>query len=127
MHSENATHHIRQEEAYWVYNPIDSKHNGVLTVAFSPSGEHSEGVVRSIEYTGDEVSAPTELPYLNAWSSANVIEKYGAQMVGRAMHKEEPTFAFRNGVYVNMRNVRVFRYGIFTVPQPSTGTNETRR
>jgi hypothetical protein len=107
---------IRQEEAYWVYNSIDSKHNGVLTAAFSPSGQDSDGIVRAVEYTGDEMSAPTELPYLNGWTSVKVIEKYGAQIDGRLTLTGEMTFRFRNGVYVNTRDEKVYRYGIVTVP-----------
>jgi hypothetical protein len=107
---------IRQEETYWVYNSIDSKHNGVLTAAFSPSRQDSVGVVRAIEYTGDEVSAPAELPYLNDWSSVKVIEKYGAQIDGRLTLTGEMTFRFRNGVYVDTHDEKVYRYGIVAVP-----------
>jgi hypothetical protein len=107
---------IRQEATYWVYNSVDSKHNGVLTAVFSPSGQDSVSVVRAIEYTGDEVSAPTELPYLNDWSSVGVIEKYGTQVDGRLTLTGEMTFRFRNGVYVNTHDEKVYRYGIVAVP-----------
>jgi hypothetical protein len=107
---------IRQEATFWVYNSVDAKHNGVLTAAFSSSGQDSVGVVRAIEYTGDEVSAPTELPYLNDWSSVKVIEKYGAQADGRLTLTGEMTFRFRNGVYVDTHDEKVYRYGIVAVP-----------
>jgi membrane associated rhomboid family serine protease len=107
---------IRQDETNWVYNTMDSKHNGVIAVGFSPSRENSEGVVRAIEYTGDEASAPSELPYLNDWSSVAVIEKYGAQISGSLTLTGEMTFTFPNGVYVNTHDEKVYRYGIVTVP-----------
>jgi len=105
-----------QEATYWVYNSVDSKHNGVLTAVFSLSGQDSVSVVRAVEYTGDEVSAPTELPYLNDWSSVGVIEKYGTQVDGRLTLTGEMTFRFRNGVYVNTHDERVYRYAIVAVP-----------
>ena len=107
---------IRQEPTYWVYNSVDSKHDGVLTAAFSSSGPNSVSAVRAVEYTGDEASAPTELPYLNDWSSVKVIEKYGAQIDGRLTLTGEMTFRFRNGVYVNTHDEKVYRYGIVAVP-----------
>jgi hypothetical protein len=107
---------IRQETTYWVYHSVDSKHHGVLTAVFAASGRDSVSVVRAIEYTGDEVSAPTELPYLNDWNSVRVIEKYGAQTDGRLTLTGEMTFRFRNGVYVNSRDEKVYRYGIVAVP-----------
>ena|ERR1700736_4330021 len=103
---------VRQEEWYWVYNSIDSKHYGVLTAVFSPSTRESEGVVRAIAYSGDEMSAPSELPYLDDLSSVEVIQKYGPQVRGRLTLTGEMTFKFRNGVYVNTRDEKVYRYGI---------------
>jgi hypothetical protein len=91
---------------------IDSKHDGVITATFSPSGQDSESVVWAIEYVGDEESAPVELPYLNEWSSVRVIEKYGAQIEGNLTLQGEMTFKFRNGVYVNTHDEKVYRYGI---------------
>jgi membrane associated rhomboid family serine protease len=106
---------IRREETYWVYNSIDSKHNGVLTAALSLSGQDSEGVVRAIEYTGDEQSAPQDLPYLNGWDSVKVVEKYGPQIEEIHPRIGEATLTFPNGVYVETRDGKVYRYGIFTV------------
>jgi membrane associated rhomboid family serine protease len=106
-------HPIHQEETYWVYNTIDSSHNGVLTAVFSPPSHDSEGVVRAIEYTGDEMSAPGELPFLNELSSVKVIEMYGPQIDGRLTLSGRMLFKFRNGVYVDTRDEKVFRYGIF--------------
>jgi membrane associated rhomboid family serine protease len=107
---------VRLEDWYWVYNSIDSKHYGVLTAVFSPSTQDSEGVVRAIAYSGDERSAPSELPYLDNLSSVEVIQKYGPQIKGQLTLRGEMTFKFRNGVYVNTHDEKVYRYGIVTVP-----------
>ncbi len=107
---------VLREGWYWVYNSVDSKHYGVVTAVFSPSTQESEGVVQAIAYSGDEISAPSELPYLDDLSSVEVLQKYGPQIKGRLTLRGEMTFKFRNGVYVNTRDERVYRYGIAAVP-----------
>jgi membrane associated rhomboid family serine protease len=107
---------VLREDWYWVYNAIDSKHYGVLTAVFSPSTRESEGVVRAIAYSGDEMSAPPELPYLDHLTSVEVLQMYGPQIKGRLTLRGEMTFQFRNGVYVNTRDEKVYRYGIVAVP-----------
>jgi membrane associated rhomboid family serine protease len=107
---------IRQEEAYWVYNTVDSKHNGIATVLFSPSRPGSESTVLAIAYSGDEASAPSELPYLNETSSVEVLQAYGPPISGNLTLHAETTFTFRNGIFVNTREEKVYRYGIFRKP-----------
>jgi membrane associated rhomboid family serine protease len=101
---------------YWVYNSIDSKHDGVLTMVFSASEQDSGAVVRAIAYSGDELSAPKDLSYLNGSSSVEVIQQYGRQLKGNLTLQGEMTFMFRNGVYVNTHDEKVYRYGIFALP-----------
>jgi membrane associated rhomboid family serine protease len=107
---------IHQEEKYWSYYSIDSKHNGVLTVVFSTPRQGSDGTVLAIAYTGDEASAPAELPYLTGMSSPEVLQAYGPQITGNLTLHAEMTFTFRNGIYVNTRDEKVYRYGIFGRP-----------
>ena len=108
-----------QEENYWVYNTVDSKHNGVVTAVFSASREGSEGTVRAVAYSGDEASAPAELPYLNDTSVIDVLQNYGPQLSGNLTLHAEMTYTFRNGLYVNTREEKVYRYGIFKTPASS--------
>jgi hypothetical protein len=107
---------VLRKDGYWVYNSIDSKHYGVLTVVFSPPTGQSEGVIRAIAYSGDEISSPPELPYLDDLSSVAMLQKYGPQITGHLTLRGEMTFAFRNGVYINTRDEKVYRYGIVAVP-----------
>jgi membrane associated rhomboid family serine protease len=107
---------IQQEPKYWAYNSVDSKHSGVLTVVFSPPRQGSEETVLAIAYSGDEASAPAEIPYLNEMSSTEVLQAYGPQITGNLTLHAEMTFTFRNGIYVNTRDAKVFRYGIFGSP-----------
>jgi membrane associated rhomboid family serine protease len=110
---------VREEEDYWVYNTVDSKHNGVVTAVFSPSREGSEGTVLAVAYSGDQAAAPPELPYLNDTGVIEVLQNYGPALTGKLTLHAETTYTFRNGVYVNSRDEKVYRYGIFRTP-PST-------
>jgi membrane associated rhomboid family serine protease len=110
---------VREERNYWVYNTIDSKHNGVVTAVFSPPREGSEETVLAVAYSGDEASAPAELPYLNDASVIDVILSYGPQLSGHLTLHADVTYTFRNGIYVNSREERVYRYGIFAAPSAS--------
>jgi membrane associated rhomboid family serine protease len=107
---------IHQEEKFWSYYSVDSKHNGVLTVVFSPPRQGSEGTVLAIAYSGDQASAPAEIPYLNDMSSTEVLQAYGPQITGKLTLHADMTFTFRNGIYVNTRDAQVYRYGIFRTP-----------
>jgi hypothetical protein len=110
---------VQQEENYWVYNTIDSKHNGVVTAVFSPSRDGSEETVLAVAYSGDLASAPAELPYLNDTSVIDVLQSYGPQLSGHLALHADVTYTFRNGIYVNTREEKVYRYGIFRTPSSS--------
>jgi membrane associated rhomboid family serine protease len=107
---------VQQEENYWVYNTVDSKHNGVVTAVFSPSRGGSEGTVLAVAYSGDQASAPSELPYLNDTSVIDVLQSYGPALTGKLTLHADTTYTFRNGIYVNSREEKVYRYGIFRTP-----------
>lgn len=107
---------VQQEENYWVYNTIDSKHNGVVTAVFSSPREDSEGAVFAVAYSGDQASAPAELPYLNDTSVIEVLQNYGPALTGKLSLHADTTYTFRNGIYVNSRDEKVYRYGIFRTP-----------
>jgi membrane associated rhomboid family serine protease len=109
---------ILQDNSSWVYNSVDSKHDGVLTVFFSHPNNSERGAVLAIEFTGhDQTSAPAEMPYLNSLNSTDVILKYG-EPASRRPTPEGTTFLwFRNGIYIGTRNDKVYRYGIFDLAQ----------
>jgi hypothetical protein len=105
-------------ESERAYNTIDSKHNGVVTAVFSPSREGSEGTVVAVAYSGDQASAPSELPYLNDTSVIEVLQNYGPQITGHLALHADVTYTFRNGIFVNSREEKVYRYGIVRISSP---------
>jgi hypothetical protein len=104
---------IYQDKSSWVYNSIDSRHDGVLTVFFSHPGANGVPSVVAIEFIGhDETSAPPEIPYLNSLHTAEVIRRYGQPIENRAMSAGLTMLWFQNGLYVGARDSKVYRYGI---------------
>jgi hypothetical protein len=86
-------------------------------VAFSTPA-NADGKVVAISYTGDEASAPRELPYLNGMSEDSLRDQYG-NLIGMGSPSQDVTsLKYRNGVYVDTRNGKVFRYGIYAVQLP---------
>ena len=109
---------ITQQDKHWAYNIGDSQHNGVITVVFSASTNDPVGIVVAIEFVGDRESAPSELPYLNGFSEDNLRDQFGS-LIGMASPTEDVTsLRYRNGVYADTRNGRVFQYGIYVVKVP---------
>ena len=109
---------IAQDASGWVYNSVDSKHDGVLTVFFSHLSNNERRAVLAIEFTGrDQSSAPAEVPYLNSLYSADVILKYGEPIARRPTPGGTTFLWFRNGIYIGTRNDKVYRYGIFELSQ----------
>jgi membrane associated rhomboid family serine protease len=105
---------IRRTASDWVYNTIDSSHDGTLVISFGPAGPESGGGVQAIQYVGDAASAPSELPYMNEWKSVRVLETFGPQISGQLTLFGEMTFRFKNGVFVDTHDEKVYRYGIYS-------------
>lgn len=109
---------IVQDNNGWVYNSIDSKHDGVLTLYFSHTSQNETGPLYEIEFMGhDQASAPAEMPYLNSLNAADVILKYGEPIAKRLTPQGNAFLWFRNGVYIGTRNDKVYCYGIFDAAQ----------
>lgn len=118
---------VHQEENYWVYNTIDSRHYGVVTVVFYPSRKDSEKKVLAVAYSGDEASAPAELPYLKGEGVTDILQAYGPQISGNLSLHADTTYTFTNGIFVNTRDEKVYRYGIFRTPLSARAEDERRR
>jgi membrane associated rhomboid family serine protease len=105
---------IHRESNYWVYNSVDSSHNGVLTAAFS-TGSTSNDAVIAIEYAGDQVSAPADLPYLDGMSKDAVVKKFAPMTSWRTNFDGTVSIWFQNGVYGDTRKAVAFQYGIYDI------------
>jgi membrane associated rhomboid family serine protease len=112
---------LSRKDDVWLYNAVDDKHDGVISVYFRPS---SSGVPRKtvlIEFTGhDTDSAPGEVPYLNALTTADVIRKYGSPLSSDASNDGWSHAFFPNGIYISTQHDKVFSYGVFDLTLPPT-------
>jgi hypothetical protein len=105
---------IAQVNSDLVYNSVDSRHDGVITVFFSHPSQRETGLVSAVEFTGhDQTSAPPEIPYLNSLKTRDVIKKYGEPITTRSAPDGTKLLWFHNGVYIGTHNDAVYRYGIF--------------
>ncbi len=101
----------------WVYNAIDSRHDGVYTLSWRSSGPGGPSRVGVIDFTGkDPESAPPELPRFSAVSASSLIRDYGEPVKTEARAQGWQGLLFRNGVYASMFNGKVYSYGIVDLP-----------
>ena len=105
---------INRDGLAWVYNTVDSRHDGVITVVLT---SESNGAVRAITYEGDQASAPPELPFLRGMSKDDVVKQYGAVQATQDNHDGSAWILFDNGVGVFLVHAVVRSYGIFDPAQ----------
>jgi membrane associated rhomboid family serine protease len=101
---------IHRDGPAWIYNTVDSRHDGVITVVLT---SELNGAVRAITYDGDRASAPPELPYLRGMSKDDVLKQYGAVQATQDNHDGTAWILFDNGVGVLLLHAVVREYGIF--------------
>ncbi len=51
---------------------------------------------------------------MNEWKSVRVLETFGPQISGQLTLFGEMTFRFKNGVFVDTHDEKVYRYGIYS-------------
>jgi membrane associated rhomboid family serine protease len=106
---------IFRQQKSWTFNTVDSAHNGVVTATFSAAPDDPEAKVVAVEFIGDEKSAPPELPYLNGLSEDDLRDEFGYLVAMGSPTTDTTTLQYKNGVYAQTRNGKVFRYGIYAV------------
>jgi membrane associated rhomboid family serine protease len=105
---------INRDGLAWVYNSVDSRHDGVISAILT---SESNGSVRAIIYDGDQASAPPELPFLRGMSRADVVKLYGPARESQDTKQGYAWILFDNGVDVFVRDQVVRSYGIYDTTQ----------
>jgi len=98
----------------YVYNSVDSRHNGVITVLVT---SEKEGRVRAVLYDGDRESAPPEIPYLHGLSKDEVVTRYAPIRGSQRSDNGYVWIYFVGGVEVSIQNGVVVSYGAFDIAQ----------
>jgi hypothetical protein len=105
---------ILKDDKEWVYNTVDARHDGVLSVTFSPVGGHGPRRVISLEFDGqDPGSAPPEIPYLESLTAAEAIDRYGEPILRRSVADGIEFLWFQNGAVVRIHRGKINGYGIY--------------
>ena len=100
---------IHREGMGYVFNTIDSRHNGVISVVLA---SEKEGLVRAVVYDGDRESAPSELPYLRGMTRDQVVKQCAPVRASKFDEGREWIY-FENGVEVIMLDAHVTTYGVY--------------
>jgi membrane associated rhomboid family serine protease len=105
---------IQRKRTEWLYNAIDPRHDGVVSLSFASPSDVSTAKICTIEFIGDRDSAPTDLPFLRGLSRAAIIEKYGEPLRLSGGPPQMTFLLFRNGIFVALDDtIKVRFYGIF--------------
>jgi hypothetical protein len=107
---------IARNHSAWVYNSIDSAHDGVLTLSFShpTRRRNGTGIVDRVHGPRSDERARRDT-VSNSLKTADVIHKYGRPIATRPGSYDTTLMWFRNGVFIGARSDKVYRYGIFDV------------
>ena len=105
---------IQRRQREWLYNTVDSRHDGVLSIELSPAGNDQDSKIVSIEFIGNQESAPVDLPFLRGLDRSEIIRKYGEPIRQSGDPSQRTFLLFRNGIFVALDDTnRVRYYGIF--------------
>jgi membrane associated rhomboid family serine protease len=107
---------ISKSNPEWIFNTIDARHDGVLTVGFGSIRGGGERRVVGLEFEGHDIgSAPPEIPYMNSLTVADVISKYGEPIRRQPQAEGFEWLWFPNGTFFHTRFGKVFGYGVYDV------------
>ena len=105
---------ISRTNQEWIYNTIDARHDGVLTVSFGSIRGGGERRVVGLEFVGHDIdSAPSEMPYMNSLTAADVIGKNGEPIRRQPQAEGFELLWFPNGTFIHTRFGKVFGYGVY--------------
>jgi TonB family protein len=89
------------------YNSVDERHDGLLTLYFSPGVDATRDTVYAIEYMGDSASIPAGLPRLIGATRQSLVKVYGEPIVSESIAAGVERIVFRSGLYAHLDHDRV--------------------
>lgn len=108
---------VHQEPDRWIYNSIDSAHDGVLEADFQASPDGSPATVWAILFWGKSEAEPAGMADLLALTPQDLIARYGSPKVENDSDRHTSYLYFRNGIIVELEVDKVRAYGVYT-PRP---------
>jgi hypothetical protein len=107
----------KTRQAHWIYNSIDSAHDGVLDIYLKDAADGSSARVSAVLYWGKEDAEPAGMPNLLGLTHADLLLRYGAPTAERNAGQGPQYIFFRNGIVVWLEANKVEAYGVY---QPAT-------
>lgn len=105
---------------HWMYDSIDSAHDGVLDVYLTDKADNDSREVAYVLYSGKREAAPTGLTYLVGRTRQALVRKYGEPVSEENAGPYAQYLYFRNGVAVLLVSNTTVSYGIWDVAKWST-------
>jgi len=98
----------------WVYDSIDSAHDGLLEVYFTPDANSHPGTVWTIYFSGKPEAAPPGLANLLDFSRQDLVMRYGNPRYDLEGDHGRRYVYFYNGLVVTLNAVgKVEAYGVY--------------
>jgi len=98
---------------HWVYNSIDSAHNGLLDVFFSDANGAEAQHVSMVMFGGDREAEPAGMAKLMGRTRQSLVRQYGDPVSESDAGPHSKYLYFRNGIAVLVRSDVTMNYGIW--------------
>jgi hypothetical protein len=98
---------------HWVYNSIDSAHNGLLDVLFSDATGVEAQHVNMVMFSGEREAEPAGMAKLMGRTRQSLVRQYGDPVSESDAGPHAQYLYFRNGIAVLVRSDVAMNYGIW--------------
>jgi hypothetical protein len=105
----------QMEPNHWLYDSIDSAHDGVLDVYLTDKTNDGSREVASVLYLGKREAAPAGLTYLVGRTRESLVRQYGEPVSEASAGPHGQYLYFGNGIAVLLVSGKTTGYGIFDV------------
>jgi hypothetical protein len=95
-----------------LYNSIDDRHDGLITVYFGRGVDPAHDPVVGVEYSGDWRSIPTGVPRITDASRRSILATYGEPTATESLEYGAERLYFRNGLYAIIGDGHVTVFGV---------------
>ena len=114
LHAKGAP--VREDPSRWIYNSIDSAHDGLVEAYFKDSPNGSPATVWAVLYWGKREAEPAGMADLLAFTRQDLIARYGKPRSDYDSDQDASYLYFQNGLIVELEADKVKAYGVY-IPQ----------
>lgn len=116
LHAKGAP--VQKESNDWIYNSIDSAHDGLLDVYLTESADGHPATVWAVLFLGKREAEPPGMANLLAFTRQDLVMRYGTPRSESDAGQETRYLYFHNGLIVWLDTAgKVNAYGVYTLQQ----------